>query len=144
MKVLSGPALVLDGDDCMTLSGPLVEAIRLGYRARGLEPPRALLEHAEAVSRVARRFASVRVNPQVRAPGEPATARVRSSQPLSSEPVWLSADEAARIAGISVHRMRKCLREQDPKGSRGARSAWRVEAGVFAAWLSRSRTESEE
>ena len=142
MEVLGGPAVVLDGADCAVLGRQLVEAIRLGYVARGRTPPRLLLDFASEVSRAARGFATVPADAQVSLRGE--LARVPAGPLPSScgEPVWLTAAEAARIAEVSVQTMRKCLRARDPRGSRGGhRSAWRVDASELAAWLSRRRKE---
>lgn len=137
-----GVVVTLSEGDAASLAVQLSQCIQIAYNARGIHPPRLLLYLADEVNRAARSFADVRADAQVRTRSELAQFRAEPFPSSCGEPVWLSADEAARIAEVSVQTMRKCLREGDPQGSRGGhRSAWRVEASELARWLSWRRKE---
>lgn len=145
MEVVSrGVVVTLGQGDAAALARQLADALQLAYVARGRAAPRLLTDFANEVSRAARGFADVRVNSQVSTPGELSEVRGEPFPSSSAQPVWLTAEEAARIAEVAVQTMRRRLREGDPRGSRGARSAWRVDAYELAAWLSRRRKESAQ
>ena len=144
MDVISGPLIILDERDCAALGRQLVEAIRLGYVAPGRVPPRALVEFADQVNRVAR-SATFRADPQV-SPDSGTTEPVSGTVlPASGEPVKpLTTKEAAALAGVSEGFMRRRFREGDPHGSRGRRGAWFVDAAELGAWLASQRRKDQE
>jgi hypothetical protein len=146
VETVAGPVIVLDAHDCALLGRQLVEAIRLGYVLRGQPPPRHLLEFAEQVNAAVRGFADIPASPQVTEPHETAKAAVARSSAASDQPVIrLTADEAAKIAGMSVQHMRACLRRGEPQGSReGYQGAWRVDSDELAAWLSQKRRKEND
>jgi hypothetical protein len=139
VELLGGPVVVLDGPDCAVLGPQLVEAIRLAYTVRSGTAPHALLDFSDQVSRIGR----FRVSAEAGAGRETGRLRAGLSSPSSDQPVWLTADEAARIAGVSVQYMRRCLRRGDLKGTQGHRSAWRVDAVGLAAWMISRRREDQ-
>jgi excisionase family DNA binding protein len=144
LSIHPGPLVTIERDVCVPLGRHLVEAIRL-YLARGIPPPKLLIDHADEVNQAARSFAGFREEPQV----SPARETVEASQgailPGLPQPDWLTASEAARLAGCSVQWMRKCLRGGDLTGSRGAGSAWRIDPAELDAWLvGRRRKENEQ
>lgn len=135
---LSGPLVVLDGDACAALAPCLVQAVRL-YTARGVPPPRLLLDHADEVSRAAARF---RADAQVTA--RRGTGQFRggpSSRPFG-QPEWFTVREAARVAEVSEGYVRRLARRRDVEASRGRSGAWLIDASSLAAWAgSRNRKE---
>ncbi len=103
VAVLDGPVLMMDGAQCAALRGALVEAIRLGYTARGSLPPRVLEEHSNEVAIIARAVEQRRADssfPQVTPGLGAADLRTVPSKPCSQEPVTLTIGEAARWAGV--------------------------------------------
>jgi hypothetical protein len=137
--------VTLTEDDAAVLSRQLVEAIRLAYVARGRPPPHQLLTLSTAVSQAARSFAEVRTEPQVGTPRELAPVRGGPVPSSSLEPVWLSAEEAARVGKVTVQQMRKFLRRGDLKGERsGHRGSWLVGTNELGAWLERRRKERQK
>jgi hypothetical protein len=144
VDTLTGPAVVLDADDCVVLGRQLVDAIRLGYTSRGRPPPEMLLDFASKVNTVARASsARFRMNAQASPASGTGRPRPAPGLPRSDQPVRLTATEAAKLAEVSVEFMRRCLRAGDPHGSRGHRSAWLVDTAELAAWISRRRRENE-
>lgn len=141
MDSLDGPVIILDGADCAVLGRQLVEAIRLGYTRRGGAPPHALLEFADRVNAIARFRATAQASPGHETGRFPVSPSLPSSD---QEPVWLTATEAARIAEVSVQLMRMCLRKGHLKGTRGHRSAWRVDAVDLAAWMVSRRRDDDD
>jgi excisionase family DNA binding protein len=143
VDVLSGPVVILSGDDCAVLSRQLVEAIRLAYVARGRPPPRHLLDFAEEVSRAARSSATSPTAALASAAAGTVRFRTSPDLPACDEPVWLTVTEAARVAEVSDGYMRRLARRGDVQASRGRRSAWLIDASSLAAWISRRRKERE-
>ncbi len=148
MAVLDGPVLMMDGAQCAALRGALVEAIRLGYTARGSLPPRVLEEHSNEVAIIARAVEQRRADssfPQVTPGLGAADLRTVPGQPCSQEPVTLTIGEAARWAGISEGHMRSLCRKRDVHASRAGQSAWAVDVASVWAWMvSRNRTEPDQ
>jgi hypothetical protein len=134
---LSGPSVVLDGDACAALAPWLVRAVRV-YVARGVPPPRPLLDLADEVSRAARFRADAQATARC------GTGQFRSepfSRP-SDQPEWLTVREAARVAAVSEGYVRRLARRRDVEASRGRSSAWLIDAGSLTAWAgSRNRKE---
>ncbi len=144
MEVLGGPVVVLDGADCAVLGRQLVEALRLGYVARGAAPPRALLDFADQVNRADRSSASgsawaCRSGPVA----EPRNPPAAGGPPSSGQPV-LTATEAARAAEVSAGYLRRVLRRGDVEASRGGpRGSWLVHTDSLAAWIGQRREETK-
>lgn len=136
MEVLSGAAVVvLDAQELPAMSRQLVEAIRRGYVARGLPPPRLLLDLAAEISRAARGTAGTASGAGQAPCAEPPKFRDGADPERSEQPVTLTIREAAERAEVSGSYMRRLARRGDVEASRGDRSAWAVDADSLAAWL---------
>lgn len=121
MEVLGGRAVVIvDAGEAAALSRQLVEAIRLGYVARGRTPPRLLLDLAEGVSR-----AAAGPRPPGAAPPPP--------WPLGMAP--LTVAEAARLAAVSRSFITRGCRARWFEADRGRGGSWIIDPLSFAAWL---------
>jgi hypothetical protein len=135
---LSGPLVVLDGDACADVTAHLVEAIRLN-RARGAEPPRALRELSDQVSRAARSSAGFRASAQVTPCRGTAGFRAKASLPLSDQPVRLNIKEAAQLARVSESYMRRCCR----RGAGVAGAPWVGRGHRLASGLDQPAPEGD-
>ncbi len=145
MDILSGPVVVLDGDDCVILGRQLVEAIRLAYVTRGRTPPRHLLDFANAVSRAGRSTPEFRADAQVSLGDGTAEFRDGPSLPLSDQPVRLSVREAANLADVSEGFMRRSCRRGDVQAFQAAPGgAWVVDIASLAAWISARRRKEHD
>lgn len=127
MDRLSGPALVLDQDDCVILARQLAEVIRLGYTARGRLPPAFLLGCASEVSRVARSAVRSRADMQAGLRHSTGESRVAPAETDSDQPVRLTIRETAELAQVCESLARRWCRRGDVQASRGPRGAWEVE-----------------
>jgi excisionase family DNA binding protein len=139
--ILSGPGVLLTAEDCVTVDRQLLEAIRLGWNARGRTPPHALLALADQINRCAAQF---RASVQVEAGHGTVDPRTGRRVPVSDDkPVWLTTAEAAGIAGVSARYVRELARKGDVEATRsGQGGAWVVDAASLQVWMTH-RTEHD-
>lgn len=128
---LSGPVVVLTGEDCAALNVPLGQLLSaLGRRDNAV--PRRLVEIREEVRRAAAEFT---VNTLVSADSGTSrdTPGSRSRASVVSE--RLSATEAARLTGVSREMVCRLASRGVLKGARsGWRGAWELDPDSVAAW----------
>ncbi len=143
MDVLSGPVVVLDGNDCAVLGPQLVAAIKLAYVTRGRPPPRHLLDFADQVNALVR-AAKGRTDAQANTPHGPAAGREWPLLPaLDPEPAKLTTNEAARLAEVDARTVRKWIQKRDLEASRDHKGAYLVDIGSLAAVIGRRRKENQ-
>lgn len=132
-SVLRGPALVLDGDECVRLDRQLGEALRLAYLGRHLAPPLALVELADAVHRAAEQFrAHVQVTP---GSGTGGCRTASEDRQWARQAEGLPVAQAAALTGVSESFIRRRLRGGHLAGDRSGRNgSWLVDAAALASW----------
>lgn len=135
---ITGPALLLGPEDAARLDQQLRDAIRLGWLARQLPPPRALLALADEVHRLANLF---RADAQVSGPPESVAASLPPLPAGWAPPERLSVDQAAQIMGVSPQYVRKLARRSDVTASRagGRGTPWEVDSASALAWVADRR-----
>ena len=131
---LTGPALLLDAVDAARVDQQLRDAIRLAWLTRRLPPPRALLELADDIHRLANRF---RANVQVAT--LPETGRANLPIPLRAcDQHGLTVQQAAAVMGVSDQYARRLARRGDITASRqGQRGTWLIDSASALAWADR-------
>ena len=145
MDVLTGPAVVLDRDDCTLLARQLVEAIRSGYTARGRPPPERLLDLANQVSTVARGAAGETTSGQLGPRPGTVPCWDAGLAPSWGQPAeGLMIPEAAALAGVCESLVRLWCRRGDVQASRGPRGAWKVDIASLAAVIAVRRRKEHE
>jgi len=140
VEILSRPVVItLDDNDAAVLAGQLAAMIQRDYRHGGNLPPRALRDFADMLSGAASQHGDRQAS------GRRGTAAFRRgpSLPPLSEPVRLTAREAAELARVSEGFMRRCCRRGDVQASRAHRGAWAVDIASLAAWISQRRKDHE-
>lgn len=128
MFEITGPALVLTGNDLARAERALLEALRHGWLERRATPPRTLVELADAAVRAA---ALQRATVALRGPLPLATVALT---PQGHEG-WLSVREAAEQAGVGEPCIRRHCRRGTFPVRRTARGEWRIDAAGLRVWV---------
>lgn len=144
MDVLGGPVVVLSGPELGELGRQLSEAIRRGWGARQAPPPRALLDLAITVNKLAGSAGSGSGRRSGMA-AEPERFRDGGLAGAWSQPAIVSIAEAARAAEVSEGYVRRLVRRRDIEASQDRPGgAYRVQTDSLAAWMDRRRKEASE
>jgi hypothetical protein len=146
VDVLNGPIVILGQADCEVLGRQLAKTLQLAYGAPGRPaPPRHLLSFAAELNRITRGSGEYRENTQVRTGRGTGEFRAEPSSQSCDQPVWLTVQEAARVAEVSPSYMRRVIRKGDVEASQGHRSAYLVDTSSLAVWISqRERREDHD
>ncbi len=126
-------AVLLTGEDCITLGPLLKDAIKYGWQVRGWALPPELVKLSDEVHRTARYHTSTQVN-QGAGTAEPADGDESACSKT------ITAQEAANLGNISAGYIRRLLRQRDLKGHGGGRKPWQVDAASLQAWIADRNT----
>lgn len=137
---LPGPVVLLTGEDCAALNGPLGQLLSALAQRDG-QVPRRLVEIREEVRRAAVQF---RVNALADADSGTVFDAPGSRSGVSGATERLTAAEAARLTGVSREMICRLAVAGALKGAKtGRRGSWVLDADSVAMWQAGRRERPE-